>query len=149
VTFRNIVAAAVLAGGLVGAVSLAYAQGDVVATRETGMKAAAANAKAIKTALDAKADLAPLAPKAAEIAAWGRRIPTLFPPGSDTGKTEALPAIWTHKADFDQHAANLSAAADKLAAALKANDAAAAGSAFAVTGAACAACHRGYRQKKS
>jgi cytochrome c556 len=149
VTFRNIVAAALLAGGLAGAAGLACAQGDVVATRETGMKAASANARAIKTALDAKADLAPLAEKAAEIAAWGRRLPALFPPGSDTGKTKALPVIWTHKADFDQHAADLAAAADKLAVALKANDAAAAGSAFAATGTACAACHRDYRQKKS
>lgn len=148
-TFRHIVAIALLAGGFAAAPGLAHAQtGDVVATREAGMKATAKNAKAIKTALDAKADLTPLASNAQEIAAWGHKIPSMFPPGSDTGKTEALPAIWTNKADFDKHAGDLSAAADKLAVALAANDPAAAKAAFTDTGAVCAACHRGYRVKK-
>ncbi len=147
VPFRHIFAIALLAGGLAGTAGLVHAQGtDIVITRETGMKDAAKNAKAIKTALDAKADLTPVAANAQEIAAWGRKIPTMFPPGSDAGKTRALPAIWTHKADLEKHAGDLSAAADKLAVALKANDAVAAAAAFKDTGAVCAACHRSYRR---
>jgi cytochrome c556 len=146
VTFRHIVAIALVAGGFAGAVGLAHAQGaDIVATREAGMKATGANAGAIKKALDAGADLTALAPKAEEIAAWGTKIPSMFPPGSGVGKTRALPAIWTDKADFDKHAGDLSAAAGKLVIALKANDATAAKAAFAATGAVCAACHRSYR----
>ncbi|HTN11023.1 MAG TPA: cytochrome c [Acetobacteraceae bacterium] len=148
-TFRHIVAIALLAGGFAGTAGLVHAQGtDIVAAREDGMKATAKNAKAIKTALDAGADLAPLTANAQEIAAWGHKIPSMFPPGSDTGKTEALPAVWTHKADFDKHAGDLSAAADKLAVALAANDAGAAKAAFTATGQVCGACHRSYREKK-
>ena len=82
------------------------------------------------------------------VAAWGHKIPGMFPPGSGTGQTRALPAIWTDKADFDKHAGDLSAAADKLAVALAANDATAAAAAFRATGAVCAACHRSYRHKE-
>lgn len=148
-TFRHIVAIALLAGGFAGAVSLAHAQTtDVLTARQAGMKETGKNAKAIKTALEAGSDLTPLAANAQEIAAWGHKIPSMFPPGSGTGKTEALPAIWTNKDDFDKHAADLSTAADKLAVALKANDAAAAKLAFAETGKVCGACHRSYREKK-
>lgn len=147
-TFRHIIAIALLAGGFAGTVGLAHAQGDIITAREDGMKATAKNAKAIKTALDAGANLTPLATNAQEIAAWGHKIPSMFPPGSDVGKTEALPAIWTNKPDFEKHAGDLAAAADKLAVALAANDATAAKAAFTATGAVCAACHRSYREKK-
>ncbi len=29
------------------------------------------------------------------------KAPALFPPGSDKGKTHALPAIWQNKSDFE------------------------------------------------
>lgn len=135
---------------MAGAVSLAQAQApaspaDALKIRQAGMKATGANAGAIKKALEAGADLTPLAAKAQAIVDWAHRIPTMFPPGSDAGKTRALPAIWSSKADFDKHAADLAAAATRLEAALKANDATAAKAAFRATGATCGACHRGYR----
>src|SRR5690349_6238294 len=39
------------------------------------------------------------------VAQNAQQIPSLFPPGSQHGKTAALPAIWERKADFDAHAA--------------------------------------------
>src|SRR5690349_10277773 len=33
-----------------------------------------------------------------------KRIPSLFPVGSEKSKTDALPAIWEHKADFEARA---------------------------------------------
>ena len=143
------VAAAVAVGGL----SVAVAQSapvEFISARQDGFKRIGKDMEAIKKGLDAGGDLTALAANAQDISAWGQKIATMFPPGSDTGaKTAALPAIWAEKAKFDAGATALSAEADKLAAALKGNDAAAAGAAFQATGAACGACHRSYRQRQS
>lgn len=144
---RNISIAA-LCLVLLGGATLAHAElgaAEALAARQAGMKANGGDAGAIKKALEAGGDLAALAPKAAEIAAFAARMPGLFPPGSDQGKTRALPSIWTNRADFDKQAATLGARAKALEAALKANDAARAKAAFGATGAACAGCHRSYR----
>jgi cytochrome c556 len=148
-TLRNAVAAAVLMGfGLAGAAGLAHAEitsAEALSARQAGMKANGKDAGDIKKGIEAGGDLTALAPKAGEIAAFAAKFPGLFPPGSDQGKTRALPAIWTDKADFDKHAADLASSATKLQAALAANDAAAAKAAFGATGAVCGACHRAYR----
>lgn len=123
---------------------------DVIATRQAGYKATIANVGVVKKALDAGGDLTAVASNAQGVADWGHKIPTMFPPGSgqEAGvKTAALPEIWANKADFEKLAGNLAAEATKLTAALKANDKAAATTAFAATGAACGACHKTYRAK--
>ncbi len=61
--------------------------------------------------------------------------------------TKALPLIWTDPAGFANAAANLGAAADKLAAAAKADDKAAFADALMGVGQACGACHNKYRAK--
>ncbi|WP_395667069.1 c-type cytochrome [Methylocella sp.] len=74
------------------------------------------------------------------------KLPALFPPGSDKGKTEALPRIWTEKARFDQLYEKLGADAKATqgkiadAAGLKANLPKILGD--------CKACHDDFRQKK-
>lgn len=71
----------------------------------------------------------------------------LYPAGSDKDpKTEALPAIWANKADFDKKLADMGNAAD---AAGKASDQASFQTAFKALGATCAACHNTYRKKTS
>ena len=69
----------------------------------------------------------------------------LYPPGSDKDpKSEALPVIWTNKADFEKKLAEMGSAAD---AAGKASDQAAFQTAFKEVGKTCAACHNIYRKK--
>lgn len=148
---RHVYRSIALAVGLiVGAAGVAAAQGiaDAITTRQAGFKAIGAATGAVKKALDEGAALAPLAARAQEIADYGKRIPGLFPVGSGAAsgvKTRALPSIWENKSDFDANAGILSREADKLVAALKANDPAAAKAAFAATTGQCGVCHRAYR----
>jgi cytochrome c556 len=147
---RMIMAATLLAGLVAGAAGAAWAQGagEAITQRQAGFKAIGAAAGSIKKAMDANANLTAEAARAEEIAAFARRIPALFPAGSgpESGqKTRALPAIWQNKAEFDAIAATMAAEADKLAAALKANDRTATAAGFTATTAQCGVCHRPYR----
>ena len=145
-----IVKATLLAGLVVGVGGAAWAQSaaDAIAQRQAGFKAIGAATGEIKKVLDASGDLTTVAAKAAEISAFGKRMPALFPVGSGPvggAKTRALPSIWENKSDFDANAGIMSREADKLEMALKANDKAAAMAAFAATTGQCGACHRPYR----
>ena len=146
--FGGLALAAVVAGA-----GFAQAQGafaDVIAARQAGYKATGANMGAIKKVLDAGGDLTTVAANAQGVSDWAKKIPTVFPTGSgpESGvKTAALPEIWVSKSEFEKLAVNLGAEADKLMAALKANDNTAAAAAFGATGGACGACHRTYRAK--
>lgn len=135
------------------AASMAVAQGspaEIIAARQAGFKRTGDNAGDIKKAIDGGLDLTALAPRAQEIADWSRKIPSMFPPGSEAGaKTAALPAIWADKPTFEKAAANLGIEADKMVAVLKTGDKAAVASQFGAMGAACGACHRAFRARAS
>jgi cytochrome c556 len=144
---RTIIAATMLAGLLAGT-AWAQSAADSIAQRQAGFKAIGAATGEVKKAMDAGGDLTGVAAKAAEISAFGKRIPALFPAGSgpEAGvKTRALPSIWQNKSDFDANAGIMVREAEKLEAALKANDKAATAAAFTATTAQCGACHRPYR----
>ena len=50
-------------------------------------------------------DVKQFAPIVANMAVWVRRIPTVFPKGTETGhETKALPAIWSNPTGFEQRA---------------------------------------------
>lgn len=146
-TFRNILAVAgclaLLGTGLAHAELSAP---EALAARQAGMKENGRDAAAIKKAIETGGDLGALAPRAAEIAAFASKLPGLFPPGSDQGKTRALPAVWADKADFDKQAAALATHARALETALKANDPTKAKAAFGAAAGTCGACHRTYRR---
>lgn len=74
-------------------------------------------------------------------------IPSLFPPGSQEGKTDALPAIWERKADFDARAAKLGQ--DAAAAQAAVTDQASLQAAIQRVGQNCGGCHESYRRKQS
>ncbi len=144
---RTILTAALLAGLASGA-AWAQSAADAIAQRQAGFKAIAAATGEIKKAMDANGDLAAVAAKAGEVSAFGKKIPALFPAGSGTEsgqKTRALAAIWQNKSDFEANAGIMVREADRLAAALKANDKTAATAAFGAMTAQCGACHRPYR----
>lgn len=147
---RTLVKVTLLAGLVASVAGAAWAQtaAEAIAQRQAGFKAIGAATGEVKKVLDASGDLTTVAGKAGEISAFAKRMPALFPmaSGPESGiTTRALPAIWQNKADFDAIAGSLVREADKLMAALQANDKAVATAAFAATTAQCGACHRPYR----
>ena len=143
-----VMAAALALGG--AAAALATTPEQIISERRAGYKHMGQNFKAMKDAIDAGAAVQPLAPKAAEIVAWAQRIPTLFPPGTETGGgTHAKPAIWTDRAGFDKDAAALQTQAGKLQQAAQSGDKAAFAAQWKATAHACGTCHQTYRYKLS
>jgi cytochrome c556 len=127
--------------------SQVFAQADVIEKRQEAMKGNSANAKAIKAAVESK-DYATIETKAKDIMGTAEKIPALFPKGSTTGKTKALPAIWEKSDDFAKAAKNLGTAAGELAAAAKAKDEAAVGEKVKAVSGACGGCHKAFRAEK-
>ena len=80
--------------------SQVFAQADVNEKRQALMKNTGEAAKAIKAAVEAK-DFATVETKARDIMGNADKIVALFPKGSTTGKTKALPAIWEKSAIWD------------------------------------------------
>src|SRR5487761_2715394 len=100
---------------------LARAEGpDPIAVRQAGQDLMLGTFTGIHGVLAAKGDISKLEEPAKAMAKWIRVFPSLFPPGSDKGKTKALPAIWSDRSGFEKAAANLATAADKLAVLVKA-----------------------------
>ncbi|HEY7321138.1 MAG TPA: cytochrome c [Candidatus Binatia bacterium] len=124
--------------------SHAFAQAE---KRQALMKSNSADAKAIKAAVEAK-DYATIETKAGEIMGNAEKIVSLFPKGSDTGKTKATAAIWEKHDEFAKDAKNLANAASELAAAAKAKDDAAIGVKVKALGNACNSCHKTFRAEK-
>jgi cytochrome c556 len=121
---------------------------EIIAFRKAGYKHVGELFGGMKKGIDAGADVKPFAPQATEIADWAKKVPTLFPPGTETGgDTHALPAIWANKADFDAKAADLATEATKLSTVAASGDKAAFEAQWKATGATCGACHRTYRAR--
>ena len=127
--------------------SQVFAQADVIEKRQQAMKGNSADAKAIKAAVESK-DYATIETKAKDIMGTAEKIPGLFPKGSTTGKTKALPEIWEKPDDFAKAAKNLSKATGELAAAAKAKDDAAVGEKVKAVSGACGGCHKAFRAEK-
>ena len=70
----------------------------------------------------------------------------LFPPGSDKGKTEALPVIWANKSDFDARLAKLGTDSKAALAAIK--DKATFNANMPAVFKNCGGCHELYRAKE-
>ncbi len=118
---------------------------DVIAARRAAMKTEGGLMQAMGKALQAGEDPAGFAPDAQWIADWAKQMPAMFPPGSDTGDTKALPAIWSEKSTFDQRAADTAAAAAKLAQLAADKDTAGFAAQLKVLGGTCGACHRPFK----
>src|SRR6201987_2162959 len=105
---RTVFAVAVLALG----VTAVAAQSDPIAARKALMKANGDQAKigAAMVKGEAPFDLAKVQAIFATFADAAEKAPALFPDNSKTGgKTEALPAIWKNKADFEARLAKFRA----------------------------------------
>ena len=96
---------------------------------------------------EAKFDLAKAKAIFTTYADVASKMPALFPDNSKTGeKTEALPAIWEKKADFDAKFQKFGA--DAKAAEAKVTDEASFKAIFPTVEKNCGGCHKEYRVKK-
>ncbi len=133
----------------VAAAGIAYAQSgpNVVETRKVGFALLAGSYGGIRAVAAAKGDVKTLENPAKAIARYAALIPSLFPAGSGTGDTKALPEIWSDNAGFQKAAATLGDTATQLAKAANAGDAAGVDAAIKAVGDACGACHRSFRAR--
>jgi len=83
--------------------------------------------------------------RADNLAALSKLPHEAFVEGSDKGDTDALPAIWQDKADFDKKMNVFTDSTATLAIAAKSNDKNAIKAAFLDTAKSCKACHKVYR----
>jgi cytochrome c556 len=91
-------------------------------------------------------DQAEFARRAERVAQLSKMLDEGFPPGSDKGaKTEALPAIWTNRADFDAKMADFQREAAALAQVAASGDVDATKAQFGTTAGTCKACHDKYK----
>jgi cytochrome c556 len=136
--------AAITLSALAGA---AVAQDSPQVIRENLMKDIGKSSKVVGDMLQGKAAYDAAAAKAAleTIAKDAADFPNHFPEGSDTGETEALPAIWQNKADFDAKAKKLADDATAAAAATATGEDAFKAAAGAMFGN-CKGCHEVYRK---
>lgn len=118
----------------------------VVGARRAAFRLSLASFVALNAAIKRGDDPKTLVLPASAIASWGKAIPAMFPPGSVTPESEALPNIWSDRAGFEAAAADMSAAAAKLADLAKAGDTAALPPQWDALKASCAACHDKYRK---
>ncbi|HEY1266641.1 MAG TPA: cytochrome c [Candidatus Binatia bacterium] len=125
----------------------AFAQQDVIEKRQKLMKGNGADAKAIKGALESK-DYATIETKAKDIGNNMDKVVDLFPKGSTSDKSRALPAIWEKWDDFSKHPGQVKKAANDVAAAAKAKDDAALPAKVKALGDACGSCHKNFRAEE-
>lgn len=133
-----------------GISSVASAQDDAIAQRKAVFKAMGAATAPAGAALQGKApfDLAKVQAALDNYQKSGAQLPGLFPDNSKTGgETEALPAIWENKADFNGRFAKL--AADAKAAKAAITDEASFKAEFPKVLASCGGCHKAYRVVKA
>ena len=136
-----VVALAALAGA-----QSAMKSGDPVADRQRLMKLVGANWADIQ-AKGKAANPDAVAVNAETLAVMATHIPSLFPPGTATDKSNAKPEIWDKWADFQAAAQNLESMAAKLRDASRAKDGAAVEAMVKDFGQkACGTCHTPFRK---
>ena len=137
--------ALIFVGALVAALPCAASQGDIDYRQHT-MSAVGGHMQALGDILRGKVPHeAHLSVHAAALESLAKITPTLFPPGSGDGATEALPAIWEDPEDFAEQLEAFKAAAAGLRAAVDTG-----GDVMTATrqlGQSCRGCHDSYREK--
>jgi cytochrome c556 len=147
-------AAVALAMALGAAGVAAQDKAAQIQTRRDTMKRQGNDFKAIQDYVKGEGDQAAAAKAIADLQTIAPKIVELFPPGTGLdafpGKTGAKPAIWQEWDKFKAIPPVLAEAEQKLAAAIKTGDKAAAGAELANTGKnGCGACHTPFREKLS
>jgi cytochrome c556 len=136
--------------GLSG-ISLAQDKQAVLKDREAFMKGQGKDIGSVKSYIDGKGDLAQAEAGAAKLTESTKKIPDMFPPGTDgtdtEGKYATKPAIWSDWNKFLEVQKTAATKADALLAAVKSGDKAAIQTAFGDLGKnGCGACHETFRE---
>ncbi|HUC12463.1 MAG TPA: cytochrome c [Stellaceae bacterium] len=124
----------------------------VIKDRQATMKQQGKDMGAIKAFLDGKIDQAAALTAATGLTETTKKIPTLFPPGTDKpspdGDYAPKPAVWSNQAKFLDVQKGAAAKADALLAAVKTGDKPAIQTAFVDLGKnGCGSCHTEFREK--
>ena len=148
------VSAAALAIVVAGASGVALGQDKqaVLKDRQALMKEQGKDVGAVKAYIDNKGDLAQAKASAANLTQTTKKIPELFPPGTDgpnpTGDYAAKPVIWTDWSKFLDAQKTAAGKADALLVAVNGGDKTAIEAAFNDLGKnGCGACHTTFREK--
>ncbi|WP_347567240.1 cytochrome c [Sphingobium sp. BYY-5] len=136
-------------GPLTAAPAASSAPKAAIAARQAGYKKMGAAMKALNDQLKSDAPVkATLVAAAQALATTAREQPKFFPAGSGPAAgvpTDALPNIWTDRANFDAQMAKLIGESGKLVVVANGGNAEAIRVQAKATGATCAACHRQFR----
>jgi cytochrome c556 len=142
---RTVLAAAIV---VLGVTTVVVAQGDPIAARQALMKSNGTQFGIAKDMSEGKRpfDLAAAKKTFATFEEAGEKAKPLFPENSKTGgDTEALPAIWQNKADFEAKLTKF--AADAKAAAAATTNLDTFKVQFAEVRKNCGGCHQTYRKR--
>ncbi len=148
-TMIRMAGAALLAGGILGS-GIAVAQDNmaVIEARKEALKRAGASMKAIQGFVREGSGSAEDVQKAvAVLVEVSGGMPTWFPEGTaqGVGKSEALPAIWQNRADFDKKVVAFQTEAKNFVPIAAGGDRAAIGKQLGAVGGTCKACHDSYK----
>jgi cytochrome c556 len=119
----------------------------VVKQRMDDMKKIGRALKRTGERLKSKRGLGEIAKDAEEMRVTAERMPSLFPPGSGGGHSEAKAAVWDRWPDFVAAARLFEQEADKLAAAARSGSDPAIAAQFQAVTRACSACHETFKSK--
>ena len=137
---------ALLLGVAVSQAQMNVGSGDLVADRQRLMKLNGASAKDLNDKLKA-GNVEAMAVNAETIAINAQHIPSLFPKGSMTDKSNAKPEIWEKSAEFEAAAKTLQAKAEEIRDAARAKDQAKVEVLMKDFGrTTCGACHNAFRK---
>lgn len=132
--------------------ALAVDKDQVIKDRQALMKAQGGDMGAVKGYLDDKADLAKATSAATDLTQTMKKIPDVFPPGTEgpnpEGKFAPKPEVWSDWKGFLAARDTAAGKADALVVAVKGGDKAAIQAAFADLGKnGCGACHGKFREE--
>lgn len=145
------IGAALLGLGLAMPAARAADKDQVIKARQAHMKDQGADLGAVKGFIDGKNDLAKATTAATDLVADIKKIPDVFPPGSEgpdpEGKFAPKPLVWSDWKDFLAHVDTAENKAAALLTAVKGGDKAIIQTAFADLGKnGCGACHGKFRE---
>jgi cytochrome c556 len=130
-----------------GCASMASAQGDVIAQRRAGLKRMGEYMTQMKAVADAGDEGRQFTAKIDEMIGFYHGLPALFPAGTESGDTKALPTVWSDNAGFVARGDELVTKLQVLRTSAASGSGADFQAAWRAVGPACGACHRTYRAR--